>query len=327
HLRKIPARQTALATVADSFLSLLASPDHPSAPSLRGVFLPALLGSDARPRDPSQLAALDSQLAGLFAQPPQIVALQTVPSQDAVDKAWRDFPREMAERVFVAYPLHTEMERAKEENEKEELANLSMLVIATLAHELAQWIWVKMRGYRPIDPYSDTASLHTTTTTHSVTSSIHSQGSLLAPHRHKDDVGTRAVLALLGCDFELWTYSIGSRELVKRRYPTRRSPVLTPPVVYFLIGDTPAIRDCTSLPPTVSGMVPPHRDGDSMHAITSVLAPSGLAKMHGSCVVGQQSPQGGAQDQLEHGVKVSLDGTQRDDDGDEKVFDSIYSGL
>ncbi|BGP51425.1 hypothetical protein JCM10450v2_007367 [Rhodotorula kratochvilovae] len=317
HFRKLPPRQTALLSVADAFLSLLASPEHPLAPALRAAFLPALLGSDARPRDGG---AADEQLRRLFAQPPQVVLLQTVPVPEAVDAAWRAQPNEMAERVFVAFPLHSELERAKEENEKEEDANLSMMVIATLTHELAQWIWVKTRGYRPLDAMSDTASLHTTTTAHSV-SSIGSTGSLLAPHRNKDDVGTRAVLALLGCEYELLAYTIGERELVKRRYPTRRSAALQPAGVYFLIGDTPAIRDCTSMPPTVSGMVPAHREGDSMYAVTSVLTPAGMARMHGSCVLGTQ--------QGAPGVKVSLDGTAHGDeeDGEEKVFDSIYTGI
>lgn len=43
----------------------------------------------------------------------------------------------------------------------------------------------------------------------------------------------------------------GERQLVKRRFPTRRSASLTPPLIYYLIGDTPAIVDITSWPPTV----------------------------------------------------------------------------
>jgi len=354
HNRKLPVRHTAFHTVADAFISLLASPEHPLAPSLRNVFLPALLGIDApRPRDNS---SVDEQLRRLFEEPPQVVLLQTVPSADSVETAWRTQPGEMAERVFAAFPLHSELERAKSEGEQEEVANLSsassplvpsppfpppsltcssrrplaVMVIATLTYELAQWIFVKAHGYRQHDAMSDTASLYTTTTAHSV-SSIHSSRSLLAPHRDKDDVGTKAVLALLGCEYELLTYTIGERELVKRRYPTRRSAALQPPGVFFLIGDTPAIRDCTSMSPTASGMVPPHREGDSMYAVTSVLTPAGMARMHGNCTLGGGG-RGSVSAQSVQGVKVSLDGASQrsgagDEDGDGKVLDPMYSSL
>jgi hypothetical protein len=32
-------------------------------------------------------------------------------------------------------------------------------------------------------------------------------------------------------------------------------------------------------------MIPPFREGDSMYAITSVLTPSGIGKVHGQCIV------------------------------------------
>ncbi|KPV72029.1 uncharacterized protein RHOBADRAFT_47212 [Rhodotorula graminis WP1] len=333
HSRKLPGRQAAFHTVADAFLSLLASPEHPLAPALRAVFLPALLGIDApRPRDNG---SADEQLRRLFEDPPQVVLLQTVPSAEGVDAAWKTRPAEMLSRVFAAFPLHSELERAKGEGEQEEVANLSMMVIATLTYELAHWIFVKAHGYRPHDAMSDTASLYTTTTAHSV-SSIHSSRSLLAPHRDKDDVGTRAVLALLGCEYELLTYTIGERELVKRRYPTRRSAALQPPGVFFLIGDTPAIRDCTTMSPTASGMVPPHREGDSMYAVTSVLTPAGMARMHGNCTLGGGGGGTSVGAQSVQGVKVSLDaasqrsgagGDDDDDDDDGKGLDPMYSSL
>ncbi|GAA6053767.1 hypothetical protein JCM3770_005107 [Rhodotorula araucariae] len=316
HFRKLPARQTALSSVADAFFALLASADHPLAPAVRAVFLPALLGRDATLRDGA--GGPDEVLRRLFVeQPPHVVLLQTIPSAEAVDAAWRAEPTAMAARVFVAYTLHTELERAKGEDEKEEMANLSMMVIATLAYELAQWVWVKTRGYHPADAMSDTSSLYAATTGHSASSNS-SSGSLPAVHRSKDDVGTRAVLALVGCEYELLAYAIGSRELVKRRYPTRRSAALQPAGVYFLIGDTPAIRDCTGAPATASGIIPPHCAGDSMYTVTSVLTPAGLARMHGCCALGQTQ-----------GVIVSLDGAADDSDdeaGEEKGFNSIYTG-
>ncbi|GAA6014529.1 hypothetical protein JCM10207_001636 [Rhodosporidiobolus poonsookiae] len=323
HYRKVPPRQTALLTVANAYLSLLSSTDHPAAASLRTVFFPALTGSDLRPRDPSLLAQLDANLVDLFRAPPAVVLLQATPSADTINDAWKSANGEaMRERVFVAFSLHTEMENAKAEDDRESVANLSMMVIATLTFELAQWISVKMRGYRSTGFSTDAASMRTTTTGISVTS-IHSTGSNgpLVPHRNPNDVGTRAVLGLVGCDYELLAYILGSSQVVKRRYPTRRSAVLTPPVVFFLLGDTPAIIDVTAAPPTVAGWVPPHKEGDSMYAVTSVLTPAGVARMHGECVLvesGAPSSAGGSS------VQVNLQGMG--DDG-EKVFDPMYGGI
>ncbi|GAA5915576.1 uncharacterized protein JCM6883_004236 [Sporobolomyces salmoneus] len=285
HFRKLPARHTALAAVATSFLNLLSSTDHPSAPQLRSAFLPALTGSDQKPRDPGVAQDFDRQLLDFFLHPPAITLLQAVLSTDQIENAWKggeDSP--MTNSIFLSFPLHQELERAKSEGQKEEIANLSMMVIATVAHELAQWIYVKVNGYHYPDAYSDTASLHTTQTRVSV-SSLKSNESTLVPSRNKDDVGFRAVMALMGCDYELLTYAIGERQLVKRRFPTRRSASLTPPLIYYLIGDTPAIVDITSWPPTVAGMTPPFKEGDSMYAIASVLTPSGIGKLHGSCLI------------------------------------------
>ncbi|GAA5960876.1 hypothetical protein JCM3765_007521 [Sporobolomyces pararoseus] len=285
HFRKLPARHTALNAVATSFINLLSSPDHPSAPQLRSAFLPALTGTDVKPRDPAIAQDLDRQILDFFSHPPSITLLQAVLSQDQIDNAWKlgaDSP--MVDTITLSFPLHQELERAKSESHKEEIANLSMMIIATVAHELAQWIYVKVHGYHYPDAYSDTASLHTTNTRASA-SSLQSTGSLLVQSRNKDDVGFRAVMSLLGCDYELLTYAIGERQLVKRRFPTRRSASLTPPLIYYLIGDTPAIVDVTPWPPTTAGMIPPFKEGDSMYAITSVLTPGGIGKLHGQCLV------------------------------------------
>ncbi|GAA5888275.1 hypothetical protein JCM6882_008565 [Rhodosporidiobolus microsporus] len=347
HYRKTPARQTALHTVASTFLTLLSSPSsaQPVAPSLRAAFLPALLGVDARPRDAALLARADEQLRLLFAErPPSVVLLQSVPSAEQVEAAWRaseggEGGGGMRERVFVAFALNQELERAKEEDEREEVANLSMMVIATLAYELAHWICVKMRGYHSaLDPSSslasDTASLRSSLTGVSIATTTASSafstgsGGPLAPPRQPGDAGLKAVLALLGVDYELLTFSIGTRQLVKRRYPTRRSPSLSPPVVYALIGDTPAIVDATSWPPTHAGMVPPQYGEDSMYAVTAVLTPAGSGRMHGECVV---SEGGGAASSVgsgggANGSSVQVNLQQREGD-EEKVLDRMYSGL
>ncbi|GAA5960667.1 hypothetical protein JCM21900_005447 [Sporobolomyces salmonicolor] len=284
HFRKLLPNQTAVAAIAASFINLLASPDHPQASHLRSAFFPALSGTETR-ADPAVAREQDQQLLAFFANPPAITLIQGVVSSEQVENAWkagRQSP--MMGLVFVGFPLHVELERAKAEDAKEEVANLSMMVIGTVAYELAQWIFVKIHGYRSFDIFSETASLHTTATNHSA-SSIPSSGSLLAPARNKDDVGTKAVMALLGADYELLSYAIGERRLVKRRYPTRRSPSLTPPIIYYLIGDSPVIADATSMPPTTAGLIPPFKNGDSLYAVTSVLTPAGVCRLHGNCAI------------------------------------------
>ncbi|GAA5990441.1 hypothetical protein JCM10908_007374 [Rhodotorula pacifica] len=292
HFRKSPARRTALLQLATAFLSLLASPTDPAAPSLRAAFIPASTDIDSRPSDPR---ALDLDLQRLFARAAEeveIVLLQTVPMPEHVEEAWRaqSGSEKMGRRVFVALTLEGELERAREEGDKEEEANLSMMILATLAYELAHYIFVKVHGHHTSDAMSETSSLYTTNTRHSISSRASSTGTtqtgmVLAPLRNRDDAGTHAVTSLFGCDFELVTYSLGTREVIKRRVPTRRSATLTPPIVYRLIGDTPAIKDCTAMPLTTLGCTPPHRQGGEMYDVTSVLTPRGLAKMHGRCVV------------------------------------------
>lgn len=96
-----------------------------------------------------------------------------------------------------------------------------------------------------------------------------------------------AVIALLGCDYELLTYTLGTRQLVRRRLPTRRSPSLTPAHVYSLIGDTPAILDVTAYPPTMMRVTPKWKEGEEsgMYAVVSILGVMGTACFHGPCVV------------------------------------------
>ncbi|GAA5877983.1 hypothetical protein JCM16303_002803 [Sporobolomyces ruberrimus] len=285
HFRKLPAKHTALAAVSTSFLNLLSSTEHPSATHLRSAFLPALTGTDSRPRVPLVAQDLDRQLIDFFQHPPTITLLQAVLSPDQVENIWKTRDDSvMLNTIVLTFSLHQELERAKSEDVKEEIANLNMMVIATVAYELAQWIYVKVHGYRTCDSFSDMSSLHTTDTRVS-TSSMRSNGSVLVPSRNRDDVGFRAVMALLGCDYELLTYTIGERQLVKRRFPTRRSPTLTPPLIYYLTGDTPAIVDVGSWPPTTAGMIPPFKEGDTMYSITSVLTPSGAGRLHGQCLV------------------------------------------
>lgn len=243
-----------------SFLNLLSSTEHPSAPQLRSAFLPALTGSDVKPRDPSLAHDLDRQILDFLLHPPAVTLLQAVLSSDQIDNAWKAGAESpMMNMIVLSFPLHQELERAKSEGQQEEVANLNSerlfpyctpvrhAVLNVKSHEdsddhrygglrtcavdLRQGVRDRsaacrcsltyrnfstsrqVHGYRYPDAYSETASLHTTNTRASA-SSLQSNGSILVQARNKDDVGFRAVMALLGCDYELLTYAIGMSELV-----------------------------------------------------------------------------------------------------------------
>lgn len=197
------------------------------------------------------------------------------------------------------------------------------MILASLSHELAQWLSVKTHGFvsssslpgTPLSPtktlQSDTSSLHSIGRTSSI-------GSVWPISAHSDDVGIKAVHHLCGCDLELLTLAVGQscsptrqlcsshvlcadvfrlrhatagdRQLTKRKAGSRRAPALSPPVVYSLIGDTPAIRDVSGFPREATALhnvVPWAEQGDTMMTVTSVLTPAGTNAFHGACLVRQ----------------------------------------
>lgn len=116
--------------------------------------------------------------------------------------------------------------------------------------------------------------------------SVVSLQSLLVTPGSSLDCGVRAVNSLYGYTYELLTYAIGQRQLVKRRTGTRRTPHLTPPLVYQLIGDTPAILDITSQPPTHARWIVPWKENDPMYSVVSALTPFSSIEYHGVCRIG-----------------------------------------
>lgn len=64
--------------------------------------------------------------------------------------------------------------------------------------------------------------------------------------------------------------------MVKRKCGSRRPPAISPPVIYSLIGDTPAIRDVSTLPRSATGLhaILPWADGDTMCECTRCIATS-----------------------------------------------------
>lgn len=177
------------------------------------------------------------------------------------------------------------------------------MILASVSHELAHWLFVKKHGLVQLSPLSP-SSPASSATLQSDTSSLHSIGrtssigSVWPVGSHSDDVGTKAVHALCGAELELLTLAVGDRQLTKRKAGSRRTPALSPPVVYALIGDTPAIRDVSTLPREATALhavLPWAPEGDTMFTVTSVLTPAGTNAFHGACLVRQPNVAHGAQ--------------------------------
>ena len=179
-----------------------------------------------------------------------------------------------------------------------------VMVLATLAQELSHWIYVKVHGYQspsslPSPNGSDLQlrTIHSNTSVGSFASSVFVSQSV-----NRMDVGDQAIVRLFGCSFELLSYSIGQsfaylpelladmpmrigeRQLVKRRVASRRSPSLTPPIIYSLTGQTPRILDVTSHSSPFHARIPPWKS-DSMYAVVSSLTPAGPIPLHGRCTM------------------------------------------
>lgn len=179
------------------------------------------------------------------------------------------------------------------------------MILATLAHELAHWIFVKLHAFQsssslpsPTGADLQLRTIHSNTSVGSFASSVFiSAGSV-----DRMDVGDQAIVRLFGCNFEMLSYSIGDsfaaryrepelkhgdtgeRQVVKRRVASRRSPSLTPPIIYSLTGQTPRILDVTSHPASFSSRIPPWKS-DSMYAVVSSLTPGGPIPLHGRCTM------------------------------------------
>ncbi|KAM0751223.1 hypothetical protein T439DRAFT_325372 [Meredithblackwellia eburnea MCA 4105] len=283
--------QSPVVEVAQSFLEVLQS-ELPSSVLLRQAFFPALLATDTRPRDAAAVEVADDRLRTLFKEgPASIILPQCLVSPHHVAQAWSETQSGkggMLESVFVPWTLHQQISDARAAGDREEEANLSIMLLATLAYELSHWIFVKTHGYKDsTGVLDDRASIHTSDTRGSVSSLGSTAALFRKPNRQ--DVGDKAVLALFGCDFELLSYTIGEHQVVKRRAAARRSPTMTPPVIYSIIKDTPAIQDVTKEGPTTPRTVPTWKDAhDSMYSVVSIISPSGFVDYHGDCTLGEE---------------------------------------
>ncbi|KAI5475611.1 hypothetical protein MNV49_001121 [Pseudohyphozyma bogoriensis] len=276
-----PFNSAPISSIASSFLAQLTAPSA-SGTALRSSFLAALLGSDARPREVAAMEQADERIRQLFLSPPTIVVTQGAISPGMVAKAW-DRGDGLRDMVFICHAIHQEIVEAKDSGDRVHEANLGVMILATLAYEFAQWIHVKVHGLNGVGVASDTLSIHTTDTSQSY-------GSMSSYRKVQDrrDVGDKAVLYLFGHDYELVTYTFGEREMIKRRYPSRRTPTLTPPIIYAIFGDTPSMTDATHCGPTVPREVPGWKDPDD--SVMTVLTPAGAAEFHGLCLLPDPQP-------------------------------------
>lgn len=135
-----------ISTLSTYYLSLLASPS-PASVLLRAAFFPAILNSSIRPRDAGLLKETDDKILEFFSlTPPNIVIIQGSITNEMIKNAWGSGKEsgEMENKIFLSHALHSELMIAKDDDEKEILANLSVMVLATLTYELAEWLHVKV---------------------------------------------------------------------------------------------------------------------------------------------------------------------------------------
>ncbi len=83
------------------------------------------------------------------------------------------------------------------------------MVLASLAHELAHWVFVKAHGFQPAQPGSPGLAVSDTSSLHSVSRA--SVNSVFLGPGNPGDVATQAVHLLFGVDFELLTLTMGDR--------------------------------------------------------------------------------------------------------------------
>jgi hypothetical protein len=89
---------------------------------MRAAYLPALTQSSST----KPTSSLDLQLRTLFSSPPNVVIIQGVIAQPAIDVLWSQSDSVMGNStIYLSYALHQEIQRAIEEGEAVEEANLS----------------------------------------------------------------------------------------------------------------------------------------------------------------------------------------------------------
>lgn len=92
--------------------------------------------------------------------------------------------------------------------------------------------------------------------------------------------------------------------MIKRRSAGRRSPTLTPPIIYSLIFDTPSILDCTNQPPTSSRWVVPWKASE-LYTVVSAITPNATPGYHGRCELLNDDQQSGTQAPKEYAVSLN----------------------
>lgn len=78
-------------------------------------------------------------------------------------------------------------------------------------------------------------------------------------------------------------HSVGDRQMIKRRVAGKRSPTLTPSILYSLTGTTPQIFDATNYPTSFINRIPPWIDNGDSKVISSLTPSEG--SFHGICIL------------------------------------------
>ncbi|KAK4048443.1 hypothetical protein OIV83_004789 [Microbotryomycetes sp. JL201] len=219
HFRKYPSTKPAISSLYTSFLSLLADPAQSN---LRSSFLPSLVRLDL-PRSASVTPEHDLKLLQLLRDdPPGLVLVQGQVSSEKVHQHWTTesltASTSLRNNIVVQYAIVTELESAISDSERaEDVANLNVFLLACFTYELSHWIYTSCHGYeRAYVSEADLVSLRGPTSTNGSLSSLHSQNSILvSPRVNGNDVGVKAIQSMFGVLYELLTFAIGDRQVVK----------------------------------------------------------------------------------------------------------------
>ncbi|KAK4052290.1 hypothetical protein OIO90_004371 [Microbotryomycetes sp. JL221] len=317
HFRKLPTTKiTKTIELYTSFCNLLIQSNQ-QGQQLRSSFFSSILGIDQVRSVSNQNVELslkdDERIIQMLKpdQRPGLILIQGQLNFDKIDQHWSQQQQRQQQggailsnvqdtsllnNIVIQYAIVNELENLNQDEDKQEdVTNLSMFMLACFTYELSHWIYVNCHGYRPLTN-SDDCSLRSSSTTQgggggtivtneSMTSLNSSRSILLSNKLNNHDVGVKSVQLMFGVLFELLTYAMGDRQVVKRRLPMLRSAVLNPALVYGLLGDSPLIKDVSNEPVTHARWHVPWRDDDDLNVVVAASSPVSGGMFHGQCQV------------------------------------------
>jgi len=300
--KKLPSL---IAPLISQFFSLLSNPGL-EATRLRQAFSPALSG-DFLPPGHELDPELEPLLKSSFASPPEICLIQGAMRPDSLLEGLdNDIPLtppgssdsksitsnssnqaqpDLNDVIFLPFVLHQQLDQATKNDDLETKVRVSMMILASVVHEVAHWLYNKHHGYRPDPERRNLLSVRATPFTTQRPDEV-----LILIGQRINDVGLIATQSVFGYYYKMITWADGDIELVKRRIDGVKSsaqPAMSnSTLAYLLGGPLPNIKDITGFPHSLSGTRPDWADKDDTYLITTQLAPNTLCH-HGVVRLGE----------------------------------------